>query len=170
MPILKLTGGKTLSVSQKKADEIISWKTERTFEPSKLVDVGSDNFLALSEIKGVMSDSDYINGEAEKRIDLDDPMQKATVLSFEKSLEGKSVFQYAIERKVIFDRTEEIDGRKILDYSVNMDRHAEWSQYFRLWSALQELRGRREYARRKEEDAQQSLLEGMAKLKENMKA
>ena len=170
MPILKLTGGKTLSVSQKKADEIISWKTERTFDPSKLVDVGSDNFLSLSEIKGVLSDNDYINGSDEKRIDLDDPTHRETVLSFERRLDGKSVFQYAIERGVIFDKTHDVDGRKIFNYVVNIDRHSEWSEYSKLWSALQELRGRREYDQRKTDVANHSLLEGMAELKEKMKA
>lgn len=170
MPILKLTGGKTISVSQRKAEEIIRWKTERVFDPSKLVDVGSDNYLAMSEIKGVLADEDFIRGAQDKKIDLNDPNQREMVRTFEANLGGLGFYKWAIQKGIIFDKTKKVDGHDIFNYSVNIERHVEWTECLKLWSALQDLILRREVAQRNENERNTSLAKSIDSLQEKMKS
>jgi len=159
MPILRMTGGKTLTVSEKKAKEILLWKNEKKMEGTKLVDVGLENYIALSEIKGVLREEDYISKQEDNRIDIDDPEEREKVKMFERRLEGKSHFDFGIENKLIIDKSFEGERGKLFHYSVNKEHFLEWKEVLKLASALSELRYRREYARKQEESAQESLLQ-----------
>lgn len=138
MPKLKLTGNQFIHVSDKTAAKITEWKQNNSMPQSKLVDVGTGDFLMLSDIRGIMNDEDYTVKSEADRLDITNEEDKIRIQFFDTEVGNRNINDYLHDKGIVTANAKYRKG------AVKSTRTNDYREAKRLWSGLHELKHAKE--------------------------
>ena len=105
--------------------------------------------IPAQDIRAVMLDTHKSTSQntGQLRYDLDNYEHKEIIKEFERELNGRDLEKYLFDEKVITKQKPPYDK---FGYAIVSDRTNDYAEAWKKWNGLQDLRGRRAYAGKKE--------------------
>ena len=128
--------------AQKILDARAAQKEPRFYEFGTLqIPAGDIRAIMLDTHKSTPQDTGQFH------YDLDNQEHRETIKGFEKELNGRELEQYLYDERIITKQKPPYDK---FGYAIIYDRTNDYTEAWRKWNGLQDLRNRRNYASKKE--------------------
>ena len=144
------------NISDDDAAEISRLWNDSMLSPSTKFNVGPLSF-EKSQIK--LIDLETFGVEDAKRYNIDDPGTRQMIKDFEMELNGRRINEYCRDEKLTTKQRSPYD---VYGDAIVMGREQLFGEAWKKWSALGELKRRREYANRMELKGKEELIKKMS--------